>query len=87
MKLSKDIVLYVSFLTEEPAKEAAAALADASTEYEKYVVDGREAFILRDRRNKESPFSNNYLEKMLGVSATNRNWNTVNKLIEMAKAE
>ena len=87
VELSKDIVLYVSFLSEEPTEAAAAAMMAASTDYEKYVVDGRETFILRDRRNKESPFSNNYLEKTLGGSATNRNWNTVNKLIEMAKGE
>ncbi|KAA3644672.1 MAG: DUF1697 domain-containing protein [Chloroflexi bacterium] len=87
VELSKDIILYVSFLSEEPSVAAAAAFVDASTEYEKYVVDGPEAYILRDRRNKESPFSNNYLEKMLGVRATNRNWNTVNKLIGMSKAK
>lgn len=84
MESPDDGKLYVSFLSEEPTAEALDVLASFQSDADEYRADGREVYIRCRGQYGKSLFSNNFLEKKLGVTATTRNWQTVNKLAGMA---
>ncbi|BBH22876.1 hypothetical protein Back11_42210 [Paenibacillus baekrokdamisoli] len=86
VELSKEEKFYVSFLTEEPTAEAIAKLDSFKNDVDDYIVQNREVYILCRVGYGNSLFSNNFLEKQLRVTATTRNWNTVNKLLSMTKS-
>lgn len=52
---------------------------------DEFVLLSSELFGYFPRGVGQSKFNNNHLEKLAGSSATGRNWNTVLKLIELAK--
>ena len=81
-KLSKDLMLYVAFLPEEPVKNLKDSLISYNNENEVYKVRNREVYCLIGKKVK-TLFSNNWLEKKLGMRATTRNWTTVNKMNEL----
>ncbi|RCW48841.1 DUF1697 domain-containing protein [Paenibacillus prosopidis] len=83
-ELSANEKIYVSFLSQEPNIEAVQLLKTFESDIDDFHVHGREVYILIRAGYGESLFSNNFLEKKLTVSATTRNWATVNKLIAMA---
>lgn len=83
-ELSANEKIYVSFLSQEPSAEAVQVLESFESDVDDFHVHGREVYILIRAGYGESLFSNNFLEKKLKVSATTRNWATVNKLIAMA---
>lgn len=76
--------IYVSFLSEKPTAEALRVLASFQSDVDEYRAAGREVYIRCRGQYGKSLFSNNFLEKKLGVIATTRNWQTVNKLVSMA---
>jgi uncharacterized protein (DUF1697 family) len=76
--------IYVSFLSKEPTAEALQVLASFQSDVDEYRAAGREIYIRCRGQYGKSLFSNNFLEKKLGVIATTRNWQTVNKLAAMA---
>jgi uncharacterized protein (DUF1697 family) len=75
--------LYISFLSEEPKGTALDKLKEITSPSEELIVVNREAYILCHKKYHEALFSNNFLEKKLGVFATTRNWNTVNRLLAL----
>ncbi|MDF2960205.1 MAG: hypothetical protein K0S39_1940 [Paenibacillus sp.] len=75
--------IYVSFLSGEPGTEAIASLLTYKNEVDDFHVLKREVYILCRGNYGKSLFSNNFLEKKLKLSATTRNWQTVNKLAAM----
>ncbi|WP_409340774.1 DUF1697 domain-containing protein [Paenibacillus sp. MBLB4367] len=77
--------LYVSFLSTEPSAAATLKLLAFQSEVDDYRVQGRELYLLCRESYGKSLFSNNFVEKKLGVTATTRNWETVNKLAGLAK--
>lgn len=83
-ELSANEKIYVSFLSQEPSAEAVQLLKTFESDIDDFHVHGCEVYILIRAGYGESLFSNNFLEKKLKVSATTRNWATVNKLIAMA---
>ncbi|MGM0883135.1 MAG: DUF1697 domain-containing protein [Bacillota bacterium] len=83
-ELSANEKIYVSFLSQEPSAEAVQIIETFKSDIDDFHVHGREVYILIRAGYGESLFSNNFLEKKLKVSATTRNWATVNKLISMA---
>lgn len=76
--------LYVSFLAEKPAAEAIDLLASFQSDVDEYRITDREVYVRCRGQYGKSLFSNNFLEKKLGVVATTRNWQTVGKLASMA---
>ncbi len=62
--------LHITFLSKAPEKDR----LNSGTEVYLYCPDGY----------GRTKLSNNALERVLGVTATTRNWNTVNKLHEMS---
>jgi uncharacterized protein (DUF1697 family) len=76
--------LYVSLLSRAPSAEAVAKLETYENEIDTFRIQDREVYVLCRENYGKSQFSNNFMEKKLGVSATTRNWATVNKLIQLA---
>lgn len=71
----------VTFLPAAPAPERVAELPPADGG--EYVVDGRELFLWMPDGMARSPLGTWPWDRLLGVSGTNRNWNTVTRLAEM----
>jgi uncharacterized protein (DUF1697 family) len=76
--------LHVSFLADVPTKAALSALSAIKSGSDLCRHSGTEVYVYCPDGYGRTKLSNNVLEKALGVVATTRNWNTVNKLYEMA---
>ncbi len=70
----------VNFLSKEPDAEAVRALCEADHEPEVVCVEGSEVYVWTPQGVKAMRLSYSYLERRLGVIATARNWNTLNKI-------
>ena len=76
--------LYVTFLSEIPSKASADKIVATDFLPEKFQIIGREVYLYCPLGYGESKLSNTFFEKKLKVQATTRNWNTVNKLLELS---
>jgi uncharacterized protein (DUF1697 family) len=72
----------VTFFPEPPDPARVDALPAA--EEGEYLVRGRELYLWLPKGLRESPMGGWNWERLLGVSGTARNWNTVRKLAELA---
>ena len=53
--------------------------------FEKFdFVDGDLFSLVNKKTHQKVNFSNVFVEKIIGIPGTNRNWKTVNKMLEMA---
>lgn len=77
-----DHVLYVSFLQGPPEPSAARAVADLEDGIMQFFVDAREVYWLRDKSAGNSKITNATIEKTLGLPATRRSINTVQKMVK-----
>jgi uncharacterized protein (DUF1697 family) len=75
----------VVFLSATPTAAAMQALRDAYSGPEKIELHGSELYIEYGADMGTSKLNNALIERKLGVSGTARNWNTVTRLLEMAK--
>lgn len=73
----------VSFLSAKPKQEDVSKLLSFVSDPEKLTVNGREVYLYCPTGYGKSKLSNNFVEKVLCVDATTRNWKTVLKLHEM----
>ncbi len=71
----------VIFLSREPDSDAARSLVATDHSPEVLVIEGREAYVWTPEGVKAMRLSYGYLEKQLGVVATARNWNTLQKIV------
>jgi len=78
--------LAVIFLKEEPSAECLQAALKIETAPEELHIDGREAFVYFPNGMGRPRMSWPAIERALKTSGTNRNWNTVTKLLELAHA-
>ena len=84
-RYEEDMALHVSFLSGKPDDELVKQLLLLQTVQEQFQVIGAEAYILvKKGAYGETKFSNTFLEKKLKVTATTRNWATVNKMLELS---
>lgn len=74
--------LHVLFLDEKLPEEKRAALLANNSENEKFAVQNREIYCLLRAGFSDSLMGKDYIGKKLKVSATARNWRTVNKILE-----
>lgn len=81
---SEEKRLYVTFLSDDPPKNAAELLKPLAVNGEKFHVIGRAVYACFLKGYAETKLSNAAIEKKLGCSATTRNWNTTKTLLEMA---
>lgn len=75
--------LHVFFLDEELPAEKREQLLSNNNENERFAVLGREIFCHLRVSVLDSLMGKDYIGKKLKVSATARNWRTVNKLLEL----
>jgi uncharacterized protein (DUF1697 family) len=75
----------VGFLADKPAAAAVKKLDPDRSPPDEFEVAGDNIYLLYPNGLGRSKLSNDYLERQLGTRATVRNWNTVNKLLELAK--
>ena len=78
IKTSKAYI--VGFLAEPLSKEAAKKLMNLKTEIDDFHTNGKEVYWLCKLKQSDSKFNNNAFEKSLGVKATFRNINTIQRL-------
>jgi uncharacterized protein (DUF1697 family) len=73
--------VHISFLAEKPGVATGKKLLAFNSKADKFIVKGREVYNLRHDRDA-SIFSNQLIEKVLGVPATTRNQTTIKKIAE-----
>jgi uncharacterized protein (DUF1697 family) len=74
---------YVIFLAEEPGKAQLEKINDLSYPPERFVISGTTIYFYCPNGYGNAKLNNNLFESKLKVSATTRNWKTVNVLAEM----
>ena len=77
---AKGAALYVGFVSAEPAAGIRKTFRGMKCATDEFEIRGREVFWLSHKRMLESMYSGAQLEKALGMPATFRNINTVEKL-------
>jgi uncharacterized protein (DUF1697 family) len=78
--------LHVTFLSLTPQKAAIKGLDAIAAGPDRFHCRGREIYLHCPNGFAGTKLSINAFEKVLAVGATTRNWNTVNRLLEMARA-
>ena len=78
--------LHVSFLASEPSAEKIASLDPNRSKGDTFKVLGREIYLLLPNGAGNSKLTNAYFDSKLQTISTARNWRTVLKLLEMARA-
>lgn len=76
--------IHVSLLTEPPSQEGIDKLTACDKGVDDYHIEGNDVYLLLRQSIRDSKLAV-HLSK-LGVPATARNWNTVNKLCDLAKS-
>jgi uncharacterized protein (DUF1697 family) len=76
--------LHVTFLGDVVSKDVLKKSGNLTSGPNELRVLGREAYLYCPNGYGQTKLHNTALEKLLGAKATTRNWNTVNKLYEMA---
>jgi uncharacterized protein (DUF1697 family) len=77
--------LHVTFLSEAPSEINLSKLIPSKDTTDEFIVYGREIYLFCPNGYGRTKYSNTFFERKLGVTATTRNWKTVNALYEMAK--
>ena len=75
--------LFVTLLRRIPDPADVEALLAEASGAESFATEGRTVYSIYREGFGTSRFSNNYLEKMLRMPATTRNWNSMQKLLAM----
>jgi uncharacterized protein (DUF1697 family) len=78
--------LHVTFLSEKPNKALAESIHNLDYSPDRYFINENEVFLYIPGSYGLMKLSNQFFEKKLKVTATTRNWKTVNKLAEMASS-
>ena len=78
--------LHVTFLSAAPAQAAVKKLAQLAAPPEELRCMQREIYLYLPNGVGRSKWVQTPVERLLAVRATARNWNTVNKLCEIASA-
>ncbi len=84
VKAGADVAkLHVTFLADRPAAAAIKRLDPDRSPPDEFVVKGREVFLHLPNGMGRTKLGVDYFENRLGTIGTARNWNTVNKLLEL----
>ena len=83
---SKDAsLLHVTFLSAAPDRKRMASLEAGNFLPEEMRCIGRTVYLYCPNGYGRSKLTNNFFENSLKVTATTRNWNTVNRLVSLAQ--
>ncbi|MGV6862124.1 MAG: DUF1697 domain-containing protein [Putridiphycobacter sp.] len=75
--------LHLTFLSERPTEALAQSFAEISKAPDEFKLMNDNVFLCLHGKYSDTKLTNNFIEKKLNVKATNRNWKTVLKLIEL----
>ncbi|WP_338375509.1 DUF1697 domain-containing protein [uncultured Flavobacterium sp.] len=75
--------LYVAFISRELNNNALNDLKISQFKPDEVYIDGNRIYMKLETGAAKTRLTQKYIEKKLNVTATSRNWNTVNKLLEM----
>lgn len=75
--------LYVSFISSELPENMITQLNLNFIKPDEIQLDGKRIYLKYDISPAKTKLDNKWIEKSMSVVATTRNWNTVNKLLEM----
>lgn len=78
--------MHVTFLSDKPQKEHQEKIAAYQYKPDEYIIGGKEVFVYCPQGYGNTKLSNTFFENKLKVSATTRNWRTVNELLKIGKA-
>ena len=78
--------LHVTFLRAEPPAALLSNLAAPVAGVDEFALIGREIYLYCPNGYGRTKYSNDYFERKLKLSATTRNWKTVNALSDIAIA-
>src|SRR5579859_6821661 len=78
--------LYLALLAGAPSPQAVERLRASESGSDEFRIMGREVYLLYRRSARDTLLTNAFIERVLGVAATTRNWRTMRTLAEMAKA-
>lgn len=76
--------LHVMFLSEAPAPERVAKLDPDRSPPDRFTVAGRALYLHAPNGVARSKLTNAYVDRVLGVTSTARNWRTVGKLLALS---
>lgn len=76
--------LHVTFLSSMPATTSMDKIIDKKSDAELIYIAEKAVYLYCPDGYGKTKLSNSFLEKQLNVTATTRNWKTVNKLLELA---
>lgn len=76
-------MVYLSFLDKVPQPGNIKELMEFANQQEEYNLQGKVLYSRCIKDGSKLNFSNNFIERKLDVLATTRNWNSVNKILEM----
>jgi len=77
--------LHLVFLNRTPAATAAADLDPGRSPGDEFALHGREIYLYLPNGAGRSKLTIDYFERVLGARATQRNWNTLRKLLELSQ--
>lgn len=77
--------LHVTFLAEAPADEKINKLDDKAYLPDEFIFKNNAIYLFCPNGYGRTKLTNNFFESKLKVTATTRNWKTVNALVELAK--
>jgi len=77
--------MHVTFLSHEPAKEGLEKVKAGNYGVDEYVIWGKAIYLFCPDGYGQTKLNNNFLESKLKVTATTRNWRTVNELVRIAE--
>lgn len=76
--------LHVTFLADAPGKASLESIKNFDYPPDKFFIIGKEVFLHCPVTYGDTKLSNKFFENQLKISATTRNWKTINKLLEIA---
>ena len=77
--------LLVTLLSDTPLQSPIDEITKIKDDSEEFFIFGKEIYLFCPNGYGKSKLSNNFFERKLKLSATTRNWKTVNKLLELAE--
>jgi uncharacterized protein (DUF1697 family) len=78
--------LYAVFLSDQPRVKPTLPLVEPKERLEAIGMKGLDVLLVSRRKPSGMyGFPNNFIEKVLGVPATSRNWNTVTKILQRVR--
>lgn len=77
--------LYITFLSSSRDRVRLQALQENRDKNDRFIISNEEIYLYCPNGYGKTKYSNDFFERKLKITATTRNWKTVNTLLEMAR--